>query len=215
MKLPKISKLFQPRNPFERHPAGAIEHAFTHDGVAYYCFTDQLNIPAFRAFHVLTYYREIEQGMTIERLHTNIDLAIAAIDSSKLVDASVILKKLRENSYFSLHSDGIFKLASVMFFDKKENPETYDYAYAEKKIAKWKKNPPGFFLAMPIRKLLPNLPELPENFLAYLEADDLLQQNEAIEALAKPYATQLTEFTLSYLKRRAETSLKSTKLTEL
>jgi hypothetical protein len=34
----------------------------------------------------------------------------------------------------------LYKLASVVYFDKEESPEVYDFEYAKKKIAFWKES---------------------------------------------------------------------------
>ena len=55
--------------------------------------------------------------------------------------------------------DLLYKLASICFFDKSENPAVYEPAYAEKKIAKWRKDKGvrDFFMQTPLLELMPFL----------------------------------------------------------
>jgi hypothetical protein len=64
---------------------------------------------------------------------------------------------LKERIDFVYDSDLVYKLASVIYFDKSENPYKYDMKYGQEKIRKWKESGESlaFFLETPIKKLLP------------------------------------------------------------
>jgi hypothetical protein len=68
-------------------------------------------------------------------------------------------QNLRERLNLMPLPDFVFKLASVIFFDETESPLSYDWAYNEKKIAKWKQDPAmlDFFLTRLATELIPSL----------------------------------------------------------
>jgi len=77
--------------------------------------------------------------------------------------------QLSERLEFIYDTDLVYKLASVVYFDEKENPEDYDWTYNQKKIDKWKKDKSinDFFLTMPIADLVPFLKDFNMNFDSY------------------------------------------------
>jgi hypothetical protein len=72
----------------------------------------------------------------------------------------------------------MYKLASVAYFDKNENPEDYDSKYNEKKIIEWKKNASveAFFLSQPLKELIPYLNNASENLNAFSELNTELNR---------------------------------------
>jgi len=90
----------------------------------------------------------------------------------KVIDLCVFIKThqpLAERLEFIYDTDLVYKLASVVYFDEKENPEDYDWTYNQKKIDKWKKDKSinDFFLTMPIADLVPFLKDFNMNFDSY------------------------------------------------
>jgi len=137
-----------------------IEYAFTCGGTKYYRYADITNLPYERGFMALEVYNELEMRCekkflvyyadTMDKiLHTN------PIDVFKIEKLNSLLKQRLQ---LPTHVDLMYKLASVVFFDKTENPAVYEPAYAEKKIAKWRKDKKvtDFFSQKPLRELLPS-----------------------------------------------------------
>ena len=133
-----------------------VKEAFVHEGVQYYQFDDVYNMPCDRAFAAMDYYEELRQRTTREYLKAHIEAVDTVLKASKIniYRLNELNQFLRERVEFIVDTDIILKLASVMYFDKSENPYKYDMKYGQEKIQKWK-DCPGFFLETPIRELLP------------------------------------------------------------
>jgi hypothetical protein len=67
------------------------------------------------------------------------------------------------------------KLASIVFFDKKEDIADYDFQYNKKKIEHWKKHDgSSFFLHQPLQKLMPFLNDVSGNLNLYSQVVEKL-----------------------------------------
>jgi hypothetical protein len=157
--------------------------AFTIGGVEYFQFDDAFNLPYLRGLTTITYFREMQ--MNCDR-----DLLLAHCDaketiSKKLMEAfSIQAGKMNLTKIFDLQKESIaldmqlkervtmitdpdliYKLASIVFFDKNESPYNYEHSYNLKKIEFWKKHKTmhDFFLSMPVQKLVPFLKTLPQD----------------------------------------------------
>lgn len=144
-----------------------IEYAFTCGGTKYYRFADITNLPYERGLMAMNVYNEVEMRCnrkfliyyadTIDKL-----LHEQKIDIFKIEKCNSILKQRLQ---MPTDVDLLYKLASVCFFDKTENPCVYEPEYAEKKIAKWRKDKGvrDFFMQKPLLELMP--------FLASVDTD--------------------------------------------
>jgi hypothetical protein len=119
-----------------------IEYAFTCGRTKYYRFADITNLPYERGLMALVAYNELDmrcnrdfliryQGAIDDILHQQ------KIDIFKIQQLNELLKQRLQ---MPTDVDLLYKLASICFFDKSENPAVYEPAYAEKKIAKWRKD---------------------------------------------------------------------------
>jgi hypothetical protein len=135
-----------------------IEYAFTCGGTKYYRFADITNIPYERGLMALVAYNEV--GMRCDRdflirYQGAIDdiLHQQKIDIFKIQQLNELLKQRLQ---MPTDVDLLYKLASICFFDKSENPAVYEAEYAEKKIAKWRKDKGvrDFFMQTPLLELL-------------------------------------------------------------
>ena len=138
-----------------------IEYAFTCGGTKYYRFADITNLPYERGLMALVAYNELDmrcsrdfliryQGAIDDILHQQ------KIDIFKIQQLNELLKQRLQ---MPTDVDLLYKLASICFFDKSENPAVYEPAYAEKKIAKWRKDKGvrDFFMQTPLLELMPFL----------------------------------------------------------
>ena len=138
-----------------------IEYAFTCGGTKYYRFADITNLPYERGLCALHAYNEVEMRCSRQFLlsyaHT-IDKLLhqQKIDIFKINQLNEVLK---QRLTLTTDTDLLYKLASICFFDKTENPAVYEPAYAEKKIAKWRKDSGvrDFFMQTPLLELMPFL----------------------------------------------------------
>jgi len=155
-----------------------VELAFIVDGVQYFQFVNDVNMPYERAMCASDIYLEFENRVDSTYLKALFGSVLELMNKGKLLDAAAQILKAQERINHITYIDGLYRLASVKFFDKNENVYKYDYEYNEKKIAKWKKeNIDSFFLKLQIRNLMPSL-DILEGSLARineLETEVLLQ----------------------------------------
>lgn len=138
-----------------------IEYAFTSGGTKYYRFADITNLPYERGLMAMHIYSEVDMRCSRNFLIHYSD-AIDKLLHSKQIDIFKINQLneiLKQRLSMTTDTELLYKLASVCFFDKTENPAVYEPEYAEKKIAKWKKDNKAndFFLQKPLLELMPFL----------------------------------------------------------
>lgn len=138
-----------------------IEYAFTSGGTKYYRFADITNLPYERGLMAMHVYSEVDMRCSRNFLIHYSD-AIDKLLHSKQIDIFKINQLneiLKQRLSMTTDTELLYKLASVCFFDKTENPAVYEPEYAEKKIAKWKKDNKAndFFLQKPLLDLMPFL----------------------------------------------------------
>lgn len=138
-----------------------ISHAFTVAGVDYYQFDDVFNIPYERGLMSLAIYEETRMNCTKEYLDQHIEVMYELLRSSEIdiFKINQLNEQLRERLNISFNVSLLYKLASVVFFDKNENPSLYEPEYCDKKIEFWKehKGIQDFFFQKPIVELIPFL----------------------------------------------------------
>jgi hypothetical protein len=137
------------------------EYAFTCGGTAYYRFADITNLPYERGLQALYIYNQIEMRCSRDFLlkyteATDKILHGKDIDIYTLNQMNEILK---QRLAMPTDVELLYQLASVAFFDATENPAVYEQAYAEKKIAKWRKDKEvaAFFSQKALKELMPFL----------------------------------------------------------
>lgn len=170
----RLLKKFFGRKPKEIFPGHkhVITEAFELEGVKYYMFDDQHNLPSQRALTTYTFYNEVSQRVDREFL-IRYTKAIDDILRSQKVDIYKIQQLnafLADRLNWIVDADTIYKLASVVYFDENESPYDYDATYNAKKIEKWKKSMKAsdFFYSAPILTLVPFLKDFQGNLEEYL-----------------------------------------------
>lgn len=180
------------RNLFKRNHYPATEYqteyAFTCGGVDYYKLTDFNNMPALRGMKTLVFYEELSCKCSPEYLTMHTEAIDNLLTNPQKIDLFAIKKlndQLKQRLTIAVDLEAVYKIASIVFFDKQENITDYDYGYNAKKIAQWKKEgADAFFLLKPIRALVPVLQHIDENLQNYshvqqelnaLHLDNLLQ----------------------------------------
>ena len=178
-----LSKLFKKSKPTYKaeYP---LEYAFTCNGVEYFEFVDKNNLPYERGLEALTFYQEMQNGVTNDYLKAYNAKMNQLLSDPRKINLNEIIKlqaRFEERCNYIVSKDIIYKVASVAFVDKNEPLTRYDFKMNEKKIANWKDNAgDSFFLSMPIKKLVPFLQKSGDTSLMYLnivEKMDKIQQD--------------------------------------
>ncbi len=115
--------------------------AFSIGGTTYYMFDNQFEVPTGRQLAALAIYEEMNMRCTREYLEMHTKAMDKIIADPKRINITYIIQlnmNLKERLELMPLPDFIYKLASVVFFDKTESRITYDYDYNLKKIERWK-----------------------------------------------------------------------------
>jgi hypothetical protein len=152
-------------------PEHEVKLAFVHEGVEYFAFVNEQNMPAERAFSAMDVYEQLNQRITKEYLDVLFAGLHSALNKGDLVKAGNLVTFAQQRSTHITNVEILYKLASVLYFTKEENCYRYDHEYNEKKIAGWKKSRDidAFFLATPIKDFLPSFDGSNLNTLLYTQ----------------------------------------------
>jgi hypothetical protein len=159
-----IKKLF----PEQKH---IIKFAFEVAGRAYYCFDDVFAQPYERGLMAIVVYEEAKAKISRDYLQKHVE-AISNILQAKQIDIYKIHQlneQMKDRLNLSCDVDLLYKLASVIYFDKNENPCLYEADYCAKKVAYWRqhKGVADFFLQKPVAELIPFLRSSDTDLEAY------------------------------------------------
>lgn len=157
-----------------------IEEAFKIGNDTYYRFADLNNLPYKRGLMAYAIYNELDMRCTREYLvlHSDALNTILSKPEINVFDIKKLNDQMMQRLQLTTDVDLMYKLASVAYFDKNENPESYDQSYCEKKIANWKKNASveAFFLSQPLMELLPFLNNADVDLNTYSELNKELNE---------------------------------------
>lgn len=156
-------------------PEHRVALAFSSGGVDYYKFETGYNSYYERYMAAMDRINEIEQRVDAKYLDIYQKTLDDYLRKGDLVNASILNNNLRERRQYIFNVRLLYNLASVWFFDKSENCYTYDYDYAEKKIAKWMKDKDllAFFLQTELVKFMPLPDTVKENIMIYLKGQNI------------------------------------------
>lgn len=159
-----------------------IKEAFTVAGRTFYEMEETINLPYERGVTCLRYYAEFNQRVDREYLleHVKAIEELCKIIPGKELEIGKIRQinaNLADRLNWIIDTDLAYKLASVVYFDKDENPSRYDDKYNAEKIEFWKKNMSAreFFFMQPLRRLIPFLEGFEENLEAYIQVTEMLK----------------------------------------
>lgn len=136
--------------------------AFSLGGVDYWCFDNTHEVPTGRMLAALAIYTELEMKCDRAYLEAHTNAMDKLLSDPKKISITHIVQlniNLRERLALAPFPEHIYKMASVIFFDKNESLYSYDYAYNEKKIAAWKAGEGSldFFSQTQLGALIPSL----------------------------------------------------------
>lgn len=157
-----------------------IEYAFTCGGTKYYRFADITNLPYERGLMALHVYNEVDMRCSRQFLLRYADTIDKLLHEQKIdiFKINQLNELLKQRLTLTTDTDLLYKLASVCFFDKTENPAVYEPDYAEKKIAKWRKDKGvrDFFMQKPLLELMPFLQSVDTDLDTYSAMCDELNK---------------------------------------
>ncbi len=153
-----------------RHPNSQIEYGFSVGGIDYFKFSDFNNMPPMRSMKTLVYYSEMEMKCDIEFLKWHVEAVdnILLQDKINIFDLKKLNDQIKQRLLIAVDFEHLYKIASVIYFDKDENYEDYDFGYNARKINNWKKHDGiAFFLREPLLTLFPFLKDTEQNLKTY------------------------------------------------
>jgi len=174
----KFLSLFE-RKPKLDHP---VEKVFTIEGVNYYQFKDISKIPCMRAFVKADVFAELDMRCTRDYLIQHTKATHKLLNNSKQINITQIAQlnqQLKERLEMIYEVDIIYKIASVVFFDKTENPYEYDDLYAKEKIERFKSyalSHDGFFFETLFKSLIPTKSLSDKDLQTYMSVGKMMTQ---------------------------------------
>lgn len=149
-----------------------VEEAFSHNGIKYFKFVNDQNIPYERAMGAIDIYTELEEMADAKYTETAFKTIVEYLKKGDNINAGLVCHFALERRKNICNADLMYKLASVLYFDAQENPYRYDREYADKKIKVWRKDKDieAFFLKTPLAHLLPSFDGLAMSIQTYTEA---------------------------------------------
>jgi len=167
---------FLKSKPKEKQPDWLVSpdvqtrYVFTSNGVDYYELTNGYNMYYERYMAAQDRLNEIEQRCDKKYLDLYQDLLDDYLKKGDLVNIAILNKNLRDLRGYVFNVNLLYNLAAVWYFDKNENPFTFDHEYCDNKISDWKKDKEAlsFFLQAPIREYLPQLNISKEDLRVYI-----------------------------------------------
>lgn len=166
--------------------------AFSLGGVDYWCFDNTHEVPTGRMLAALAIYTELEMKCDRAYLEAHTNAMEKLFSDPKKISLTHILQlniNLKERLSLAPFPEHIYKMASVIFFDKNESLYSYDYTYNEKKIAAWKagEGTLDFFSQTALIGLIPSLGT---------QGKDLHMYSQVVSLIDKAHRTLLHDLLL-------------------
>lgn len=155
--------------------------AFSVGGKDYWMFDSALEVPTGRFFAAMGIYAEMDMNCSKEYLQSHCKAMEKLLSDPKKISLQYIMQlniNLKERLELMPMPDYIFKLASVIFFDKTESLYSYDYDYNKSKIESWKNADADlfFFSKTPLRELVPSLNMPEKDTQTYLTVTKMVEE---------------------------------------
>lgn len=180
--LSRIKRLFKYRlKPYLVDGKYKVVPAFALDGVDYWMFESTNEVPTGRFFAAMGVYMEMEMNCNKEYLESHTKSMEKLLSDPKKINLTYIMQlnvNLKERLELMPFPDYIYKLASVIFFDKSESLYGYDWEYNKVKIEKWKAagGTLDFFSNTPLKELVPSLSMPAKDTQTYLTVSSLISE---------------------------------------
>jgi hypothetical protein len=143
-------------------------------------------MPPLRSLKTAVFYEESRMKCSMEFLewHTQAVDNLLTKDKIDIFEIKKLNDQLKQRLYLAVDVEQMYKVASVVYFDKDEDITDYDFGYNARKIALWKKEGESFFLREPIIKLFPFLTDFPGNFHTYMTINQQINEKHTENLLA-------------------------------
>jgi hypothetical protein len=180
--LSKIRRAFRHKlKPFLIDGKYKVVPAFTIGGEDYWMFDSTNEVPTGRFFAAMGIYTEMEMNCDKEYLTSHCKAMDKVLSNPKSIRLDYIIQmnvNLKERLELMPMPEYIYKLASVIFFDKTEALYSYDYDYNKLKIERWKAAGGGldFFYNTPLKELVPSLNMPEKDSLTYSTVAKLVSE---------------------------------------
>ena len=190
--LDRAKRIFRNKlKPFLVDEKYKVIPAFSLGGVDYWMYDSEMEVPTGRFFAAMGVYTEMEMNCTKDYLQSHCKAMEKVLSDPKKINLQIIMQlnvNLKERLELMPFPDFIYKLASVIFFDKTESLYSYDYDYNAKKIATWKAagGTLDFFSKTPLSALIPqlNMPERDtQTYLTVSKAVEEIHRNLVLNTL--------------------------------
>lgn len=190
--LDRAKRIFRNKlKPFLVDEKYKVIPAFSLGGVDYWMFDSEMEVPTGRFFAAMGIYSEMEMNCSKDYLTSHVKAMEKILSNPKSIRLDYIMQinmNLKERLELMPFPEFIYKLASVIFFDKTESLYSYDYDYNAKKIEIWKAagGTLDFFSKTPLKELVPQL-SMPERdtqtYLTVSKAIDEIHRKLILDTL--------------------------------
>lgn len=152
-----------------------VEIAFTHQGVDYWRFVNEVNIPIERAYAAMDIYAELAEKADSVYTESAFKAILEYLKKGENINAGVVAHNALERRSQITNVRILYKLASVLYFDANESVYSYDAEYNKKKIAAWMgdKDIEGFFLKTQLSDYLPSFAGLEMSLTDFTKSQNL------------------------------------------
>jgi hypothetical protein len=180
--IDRINRMFKHKlKPYLVDGKYKVIPAFHYLGVDYWMYDSALEIPTGRFFAAMGVYTEMEMNCNKEYMLSHCKAMEKLLSDPKKISLQYIMQlniNLRERLDLMPMPDYIYKLASVVFFDKSESLYSYDYEYNKKKIEIWKAagGSLDFFSKTPLAELVPSLNMPEKDTQTYLTVTNMVAE---------------------------------------
>jgi hypothetical protein len=121
-------------------PEHEVQLSFTHNGIEYYSFVNQLNLYAKRYFAALDAIAVMDAGIDKKFINIFFKTAQEYINKQQWAQLMGLINNLYQRSTYVTNDELFLTICAVIFFDKSENPYDFNTEYAEIKKARWRKD---------------------------------------------------------------------------
>lgn len=164
----------------KRDDFSKMEVAFTDsNGVKYYKYLKDLDIPIIRFSHLQVYIQEMAAGFNrneIELFLTALETALAGTEKTEgkpdIGMMGWLLKEMRMRKDVLAHEEVLFWMVAALYIREDQNPAVWDEEIEEQKIKQFKLDSQGglygFFYGAGLSKYMPYFEKLKGDLTAYL-----------------------------------------------
>lgn len=157
-----------------------INFAFSVGGIDYYQFDDIFSLPYERGLAAVAIYNELDMRCSRDYLlkHTQAVTDILKSPEIDIYRINELNNQMKQRLQLTTDVDLLYRLASVVYFDRNENPAVYEEDYSKSKIDNWLKNKgtKDFFLQKPLCELIPFLKNVDLDLDEYTEINRHLNE---------------------------------------